>query len=58
MPSASFVPQPRRGTFVVKNDVRGAIEKPGTCLIDAMSPEHYRGELSVGYPDRGTFAPR
>lgn len=50
---AKFVPRPRRGTFVSREDVQNAIEGSATCLLDALPPEHYRGEFSFGYDRKG-----
>lgn len=41
---ATFEAKLRPGVFVEKEEVRAALGKPTTCLIDALRPQIYRGE--------------
>ncbi len=45
-PIATFKVTRRRNCFVGSNDVLRSIGDPGTCLVDAMTPEHYAGQTS------------
>ncbi|MGH7313669.1 MAG: sulfurtransferase [Candidatus Rokuibacteriota bacterium] len=48
-PPRRFVPNPRPGLFVTKEDVRAAIGDRGTCLLNALQEERYRGTGGVHY---------
>jgi thiosulfate/3-mercaptopyruvate sulfurtransferase len=39
-----FVPRPRPGLFVTKEEVLAAIGDEGTVIVDALAPEQYLGE--------------
>jgi thiosulfate/3-mercaptopyruvate sulfurtransferase len=43
---ATFVPDPRPGRFVAKEDVLQAIDDGDTQLVDALTEEQYRGEVA------------
>lgn len=45
-PQARFIPRPRAGRIVSKDDVRAAIGDAGTCLVNALSPEEHAGTLT------------
>ena len=45
-PMTTFRVERRRDCFVGSQDVLRGIGDPGTCLVDAMTPEHYAGETS------------
>jgi thiosulfate/3-mercaptopyruvate sulfurtransferase len=48
-----LTPRPRPGLFVAKEVVREAMADPGTCTINALSPETHRGESArYGRPGR------
>jgi thiosulfate/3-mercaptopyruvate sulfurtransferase len=42
----TFTVKQRRNCFVGSQDVLRGIGEPGTCLVDAMTPEHYTGHTS------------
>ncbi len=44
--AATFTPRPRPGLIVGREEVRRAIEDPGTRIVDALSRREYRGELA------------
>lgn len=43
---ATFVPRPRPGRFVGKDEVLAATESGSTCLVDALTEREYRGEVA------------
>ncbi len=48
-PAASFALGERRALFVDREAVRGALDRPDTCLINALNPDYYRGEGESRY---------
>jgi len=42
-PPATFTARPRPGLFVGKTDVLGALNKPGTVIVNALGPNFHRG---------------
>jgi thiosulfate/3-mercaptopyruvate sulfurtransferase len=50
--SATFLPRPRPGLFVGKDEVLAAIGDGATCLVNALSAEQHRGE-AVDYARPG-----
>lgn len=48
-PPARFVPRPRPGLFVGKEDVAAAIGDPKACIVNALSAEQHRGEGGITY---------
>jgi thiosulfate/3-mercaptopyruvate sulfurtransferase len=49
---ATFVPRPRPGLFVGKDEVLAALDDGATCLVNALGPEQHRGETD-DYARRG-----
>jgi thiosulfate/3-mercaptopyruvate sulfurtransferase len=45
-PPARFVPRPRAGLFVGRDEVRAGIGHRGTCLLNALSPEEHAGTIT------------
>jgi thiosulfate/3-mercaptopyruvate sulfurtransferase len=45
-PVARFEPMPRPDCFVTSQEVLRGIDDPGTCLVDALTPDHYAGQVS------------
>jgi len=43
-PPATFIPRPRPGRFVDRNEVLAAIDDPGVCLTNTLSEPDFRGE--------------
>ena len=43
-PPAVFMPRPRSGLFVGKDEVLSAIDDPGTCIVCALGRRQYCGE--------------
>src|SRR5690606_30512915 len=52
-PPARFVPHPRPGLFVGKEDVAAAISDAGACIVNALSSEQHRGEGGISYGRAG-----
>lgn len=48
-PVARFTARPRPGRFVGKDAVLAAIDDPGICLVNALSPEQHAGTGGVHY---------
>lgn len=55
-PRAEFIPDPRPGSFVDKQAVRGAIGDPAARLINALNLEQHRGTGGVHYGRQGAIA--
>lgn len=48
---ATLTPRPRPGLFLDTADVEERLERPDTCLVDALDPRVYRGErVDYGRP--------
>ena len=45
-PMATFKAVRRRDCFVTSQEVLRGIGDPGTCLVDALTPEHFAGQTS------------
>jgi thiosulfate/3-mercaptopyruvate sulfurtransferase len=45
-PMATFEAVRRRDCFVTSQEVLRGIGDPGTCLVDALTPDHYTGQTS------------
>ncbi len=43
---ATFTPRPRPGLIVGKNEMQGALGDANTCIVDALGPREYRGEVA------------
>jgi thiosulfate/3-mercaptopyruvate sulfurtransferase len=50
--AATFVPRPREGLFVGRDEVLAALDDGATCLVNALSAEQHRGEVD-DYARRG-----
>jgi thiosulfate/3-mercaptopyruvate sulfurtransferase len=48
-PVARFVPRPRPGLFVGKEQVRAALGNPGIVIVNALAPDLFRGKGSSRY---------
>jgi thiosulfate/3-mercaptopyruvate sulfurtransferase len=48
-PPATFTARPRAGLFVGKDAVRAAMDEPGTCIVNALTPEQHAGTGGSGY---------
>ncbi len=55
-PPATFVARPRGGLFVGKEDVRRALGRADTVIVNALSPEAHRGDAPVNYGRPGHIA--
>lgn len=42
-PATTFTAKPRPGLFVGKSEVQAALNKPGTVIVNALSPNFHRG---------------
>lgn len=49
----TFVPRPRPGLFVTRDQVRAAIDAPAVCLLNALSPEQHSGLIPVAHGRTG-----
>ncbi|MFE9020839.1 DHA2 family efflux MFS transporter permease subunit [Streptomyces sp. NPDC007808] len=49
----SFTPRPRPGLFVTREQVQKAIDVPGICLVNALSPEQHAGHIPVAHGRTG-----
>jgi len=45
-PTAKFEASRHRDCFVTSQQVLRGIDDPGTCLVDALTPDHYAGQVS------------
>ncbi len=45
-PPATFIPRPRPGLFVGRDDVVTAIDDPTTCVVNALDRAQHRGETT------------
>lgn len=45
----TFVPHPRPELFVTRDQVQAAIDVPGVCLLNALSPEQHSGRIPVAH---------
>ncbi|MEZ5908845.1 MAG: sulfurtransferase [Hyphomicrobiaceae bacterium] len=52
-PAARFLARPRPGYFVGKEEVRAAIGRPGTLLLNALTEEQHAGSAGVTYGRAG-----
>ncbi len=52
-PPARFAATPRPGIFVDLPETRAAIDEPGVCTVNALSPEVYAGTGDMHYGRRG-----
>lgn len=52
-PAVSYEPSPRPELFVDKDDVLSAMNDPGTCTVNALSPDVYAGTGDMHYGRRG-----
>ena len=48
-PPGRFIPRPRPGLFVAKEDVQAALGDPQVCVVNALSPEQHAGTGGVHY---------
>jgi thiosulfate/3-mercaptopyruvate sulfurtransferase len=48
-----FVPRPRPDLFVDRATVHAALDQPDVVLVNALSPEEYRGEIKTRLPRAG-----
>ncbi|MCC7411585.1 MAG: sulfurtransferase [Gammaproteobacteria bacterium] len=55
-PAASFLARPRPGLFSDQADMRAALDAPGTVVLNALSPELFRGTAPVHYGRPGRIA--
>jgi DHA2 family methylenomycin A resistance protein-like MFS transporter len=49
----SFAPRPRPELFVTRDQVQAAIDVPGVCLVNALSPEQHAGHIPVAHGRTG-----
>ncbi|GLF93006.1 DHA2 family efflux MFS transporter permease subunit [Streptomyces yaizuensis] len=49
----TFVPRPRPELFVTREQVQTAIDDPGVCLINALSPDQHAGRIPVAHGRTG-----
>jgi len=52
-PRGAFVPRARPDLFATKSDVLAALHDPDVTLVNALSPEEFRGEAQTRLPRRG-----
>ncbi|MFN3233083.1 MAG: sulfurtransferase [Alphaproteobacteria bacterium] len=44
---ATFTARPRKGLFADKETVEAALGSEETCIVDSLTPQMYRGEVSI-----------
>ncbi len=54
--AASFTPRYRPELVAAKDEVKAAIDEPGTAVVNALSPQLFRGESDLGYGRPGRIA--